>query len=102
MNSPLPFQSAGAHFLEVTGPLDKNALIAGMVGGTPDVLRGTDPLGYVEATTRSWFTGNPLDTAEPGTPEATAPAASSALQRIGIGLLAIVLIGIGVWWAVKA
>lgn len=104
MNSPLPFQSPGATLLEVFGPPDKNDLIAGIVGGAPGRVHGTDPFGYVQDTLTSWLDGTPLG-ATPSGQSPVEPAAapgSGSLTRIGVGVLAIVLIGIGVWWAVKA
>ena len=108
MNSPMPFQSVGAHFLQVDGPVDKNALVAGMIGGTPSRLQGTDPLGYAQDVVQSWVSGISLeDTASVQSPvddgqAGTDTSFSHSATRIGVGLLAIVLIGIGLYWVLKA
>ena len=107
MNSPLPFQSAGAHFLQIDGPSDKNALIAGLVGGTPARLQGTDPLGYAQDAIQSWASGITLgDTASGNSPvddgqAGTDTSFSHTATRVGVGVLAIVLIGIGIFWVLK-
>lgn len=105
MNSPLPFQSPGATLLEIQGPWEKNDLIAGTIGGTPSTLRGTDPLGFAQDTITSWLTGTPLGATPSGdspVPSAPETSMSQTATRIGVGVLAIVLIGLGVYWVMKA
>jgi len=107
VNSPLPFQSVGAHFLQIDGPDDKNALVSGMVGGTPSRLQGTDPLGYSQDVIQSWLSGvslsdlpsgaSPVDEGQSGTDTSFSHTAT----RVGVGVLAIVLIGIGIFWVLK-
>lgn len=103
----MPFQSVGAHFLQIDGPPDKNALVSGMVGGTPARLQGTDPLGFAQDVVQSWASGISLeDTASSVSPvddgqSGTDTSYSHAATRVGIGLLAIVLIGIGLFWVLK-
>lgn len=114
MNSPLPFQSAGAAFAQWIGPPDKNPLTAGVVGGTPLFLQGTDPIGYAHDTMTSWLTGVDVGDTPSGTSAVDRPdqgtegqagtdtSASHTLTRVGVGVLAIVLIGLGIWWAMQA
>lgn len=99
VNAPVAFQSAGPLLLNIDGPADKNALLASLIGATPAMLRGTDPLGYAHDVMRSWTTGTPLAQLASGgaTDTAAADTGSPWYTRAGVIVLAIVLIGIGLY-----
>lgn len=90
------FKSAAPYFLTDDPPPGVNPLLASLTSDVPAQVRGTDPVSAAVVGFKDWY-GAPAPANAGGLTISETPW----YTRVGVIVLAVLLIGLGVWTVIK-